>query len=100
MPIKKTRADRIIGLGLMIVPYWIFFFLFLCSDFYLTLPVPALILKVLLVPVLVANLAGLFFGLRLSKTSRSKKTIAIFIHLLPLLAAGGFFAWLFFGLKL
>jgi len=97
---KMSRADRVIGLGLLIVPYWIVFYLFVFSDWYLELPLPALILKVLLAPALITNLSGLFFGFRLTRAGTAKKTVSLLVHLIPLLAAGGFFAWLFFGVKL
>ena len=97
---RLNCVGRVIGLGLVIFPYWIFFYLFVFSDLYLKLPLPALILKILLPPALITNLAGLFFTVILTGAGKAEKTAALSVHLIPLLAAAGFFVWIFFGVKL
>ncbi len=90
-----------VRLGLIALPWWTAFGVFLFLDLYLRYPVAASALRLLMPLALLCNLAGIAMGLvRIRRDSRRAVVVGLVLNAVPPMFFITFFLWLFFGLKM
>ncbi|MDI6451356.1 hypothetical protein [Anaerobaca lacustris] len=90
-----------IRLGLIALPWWTTFGVFLFLDLYLRYPVVGTVLRLLMPLVLLCNLAGIVMGVgRIRRDSRRAVVVGLVLNAVPPAFFAAFFLWLFFGLKM
>ncbi|MBN2559810.1 MAG: hypothetical protein JXQ75_02630 [Phycisphaerae bacterium] len=90
-----------IRLGLIALPWWVAFGVFLFWDLYLRYPVVASALRLLMPLVLLCNLVGIAMGLaRIRRDSRRAVVAGLVLNVVPPAFFIAFFLWLFFGFKM
>ena len=90
-----------IRLGLIALPWWVVYGVFLFSDLYLRHPVAGIALRLLMPLALLCNLAGVAMGLaRIRKDTKTGVVLGLILNGMPPVIVAGFFLWLFFGFKM
>jgi len=90
-----------IRLGLIALPWWVAYGVFLFLDLYLRYPVAGAALRLLMPLVLLCNLAGIVMGVgRIRRDSRRAVVVGLVLNAVPPAFFATFFLWLFFGLKM
>jgi hypothetical protein len=88
-----------IVLGIVALPCWIFFWIFLLFDMYLTHPELDMLARFIVVAATLLNIVGII--LVIIKLRKKRKWLSaaggLTLHILPLFAAGNFSYWLAFG---
>ena len=86
-------------LGIAALPCWIFFWIFLLFDMYLTHPDLGMLARFILFAAILLNIAGMI--LEVIKLRKKRKWLSVAgglaLHILPLFAGGSFSWWLAFG---
>lgn len=90
-----------IRLGLVALPWWAAFGVFLFWDLYLWYPVAASAVRLLMPLALLCNLAGIAMGVgRIRRDSRRAVVVGLVLNVVPPTFFAAFFLWLFFGFKM
>jgi len=88
-------------LGLIALPWWVAFGVFLFLDLCLRYPVAGAALRLLMPLALLCNLVGIAMGLgRIRRDSRRAVVTALVLNAVPPAFFATFFLWLFFGFKM
>jgi len=86
-------------LGIVALFSWIFFWIFLLFDMYLSHPEFDIIVKDIVIVTILLNIIGII--LEIIKLRKKQKwlffTTGLSLHIVPLIAFGSFFYWLSFG---
>jgi drug/metabolite transporter (DMT)-like permease len=88
-----------IALGIAALACWIFFWIFVLFDVYLTHPELDMLVRFILVAAILLNIAGIILEIiKLIKKRKWLSAVAgLALHILPLAAAGSFAYWLAYG---
>lgn len=90
-----------IRLGLIALPWWVAYGVFLFSDLYLRYPVAGIALRLLAPWAVLCNLVGIGIGLvRIRKDGKRMIVLGLVLNAVPPMVAAGFFLWLLFGFKM
>ncbi|MDI9433414.1 MAG: hypothetical protein QM570_16985 [Planctomycetota bacterium] len=88
-------------MGLIALPWWVAFGVFLFLDLYLRYPVAGAALRLLMPLALLCNLVGIAMGLgRIRCDSRRAVVVGLVLNAIPPVFFAAFFLWLFFGFKM
>jgi len=80
--------------------YWLIFYLYAFQDWYLDYLTTGLIIKTIMPVAVIIDIAGVILGGIVAVRERLRGILVIAIYGVPLLLCGGFFWWLFFGVKI
>jgi len=90
----------LIAVGSVVLIYWLIFYLYAFQDRYLDYPTIGLIIKTIIPVAVIIDIAGLVMGCMAAANRRRWGITIIALYGVQLLAAVGFFWWLFFGVKI
>jgi hypothetical protein len=89
----------VIILGVTALSCWIFFWIFLFYDMYLTHPELDMLARPVMVVAILLNIVGIILVILKLRKRRKwlNDALILALHILPLIIFGSFFYWLAFG---
>lgn len=95
-----NRDNLGIVIASLTLVYWVLFYVFILRDLYLSLTLVSLVVRSLFPVAILANIAGVVFGLVFPAKSRFRAIVAVALNIAPLIAAASLLWWLFFGVRI